>query len=253
MDPFDHTSFSCAISRGEIAHADIWLFDMAKYEEGAEELWKPMLSTDELIKWKLFKKKKYADQFITSRIMIREVLSKYISSKHEGWEFGKEKAGRPYVLNPPHAKFLNFSMSHTETMVGVSVAAKMPVGIDIEHSERSIALPLPLRLTCSDREVRKISGAPAERQAMEFIKYWTLKEAYSKAIGLGLSIDFRTLEFDLTGDNPILANDESSSNWRFGQQILDDGHVVAHACGSAEPVAIRTMFWRPESTGDSWR
>ena len=50
---------------------------------------------------------------------------------------------------------------------------------------------------CCGCEQALLTGAPANQSSREFIRLWTLKEAYSKMIGLGHSVDFSSLEFSL--------------------------------------------------------
>ena len=50
---------------------------------------------------------------------------------------------------------------------------------------------------CCPCEQALLTSAPAHRSSREFIRLWTLKEAYSKMIGLGHSVDFSSLGFSL--------------------------------------------------------
>jgi 4'-phosphopantetheinyl transferase len=72
----------------------------------------------------------------------------------------------------------------------VAIAAG-PVGVDIEA--------LPSRETVEEvsgllhpAERSEILGAPASEQAELFARLWTRKEAYLKAVGVGLAHDFAT-------------------------------------------------------------
>jgi 4'-phosphopantetheinyl transferase len=57
----------------------------------------------------------------------------------------------------------------------------------------------------TEREIQSIRALPESRQARQSYMLWTLKEAYMKAIGMGLSIPLRGFGFDVDGaDHPTL-------------------------------------------------
>ncbi len=106
--------------------------------------------------------------------------------------FGYWEHGKPYILDNPE---IHFNMSHCRE-AAVCVVNSRPVGIDIE-SFRSFKESL-VRYTMNDDEVDRIMTA--ERQDVEFIKLWTMKEAVLKLSGEGISRDLKTL---LTGREHI--------------------------------------------------
>ena len=85
-----------------------------------------------------------------------------------------------------------------------------------------------------------------KKQLERFFRTWTLKESYVKAIGTGLNIDLRRLNFRIV-DNLTSGGVTSSTKlesggeilpWRFEESILSEDHVVclAHNCDTGEAV-----------------
>ena len=75
---------------------------------------------------------------------------------------------------------------------------------------------------------------------------WTLKEAYTKALGLGLGFDFRRVEFDVV--NLIVRVDgQIPQGWHFSMFIIEDGEdfyqgvVAEHVGGTSTKVVNESM------------
>ena len=85
---------------------------------------------------------------------------------------------------------LQFNVTHTEGLIGVAIARDISVGIDAESiSRRTRSDPLRLaRRRFSTAEIEQLETIQ-EREArnLHFMKIWTLKEAYVKAVGRGIS------------------------------------------------------------------
>jgi len=113
-----------------------------------------------------------------SLLFQRYILSKKlnISPKHLTYTFNEK--GKPFLQNHP----LYFNLSNSDTHI-VMVTDSRDIGIDIE-SQRDIELDIAERFF-SQAETTDIfrSHSPKER----FFEYWTLKEAFLKCIGTGLS------------------------------------------------------------------
>lgn len=79
---------------------------------------------------------------------------------------------------------------------------------------------------------------------------WTLKEAYTKALGLGLGFDFRRVEFDVV--NLIVRVDgQIPQGWHFSMFIIEGGEdfyqgVVAEYVGGTSTEVVN------ESMKPSW-
>lgn len=94
---------------------------------------------------------------------------------------------------------IHFNISHSDDFVAVAVCDK-PVGIDIE-SVRKVSLKLAKKV-CTQKELEYIfKKLPDENDYLSqktehikrFLEIWTIKEAYFKCIGTGIT-DFQSLD-----------------------------------------------------------
>jgi 4'-phosphopantetheinyl transferase len=108
------------------------------------------------------------------------------------WTFRADAYGKPSIAAP--ASSLRFSLTHTRTLVGCAIGQHRQVGIDLEDASRAAPLEVAERYFAAGERREIFGAAPAER-SRRFLEYWTLKEAYAKALGLGLSLPFDRFEF----------------------------------------------------------
>ena len=96
---------------------------------------------------------------------------------------------------------LAFSLTHTRGLVACAVTRGHAVGIDVEGirpvpSAQHIA---DTRMTAS--EAASLASCAPEDLETRFLELWTLKEAYSKALGLGLQLPLDSRAFGFTGSS----------------------------------------------------
>ena len=107
-------------------------------------------------------------------------------------EFGIEElpalrhteTGKPYLEGHPE---IEISISHCRKSAAVALSTQGPVGIDIEY-RRNIS-PALIKRVCNSEEQQAIATDPDPTLA--FLRLWTLKEAYAKYIGTGLTDDLQ--------------------------------------------------------------
>ena len=90
-----------------------------------------------------------------------------------------------------------------------------------------------------------MTALPEHLQPARFLCYWTLKEAYAKARGLGLALPLDELSFDLSGEGIEIAVgpsvDDEGADWQFDQWAPTDHHVVAVALRSGPSGGTRVV------------
>ncbi|XP_020679887.1 uncharacterized protein LOC110097697 isoform X1 [Dendrobium catenatum] len=133
---------------------------------------------------------------LLARTLVRTTLSRYTQSKimPQSLRFSKNTYGKPQVVwqheegwIPP---CLHFNISHSSSLVACAVTVDLQVGIDVEDKHRKLKHDVLsfARRFFSPNEVEFLHGTSDPLiQQQEFVKLWTLKEAYVKALGRGFS------------------------------------------------------------------
>lgn len=148
------------------------------------------------------KNRKLADKHIQAGAMLGDVLSKETKIPGNALIYLYEEQGKPAldykkmesagVLIPKHPIWFNLSHSGDYAVVGIS---DKPVGIDIEHKARNV---LTLSKRCfAPEEYEDIAKQETEEKQKDcFLQYWTMKEAYIKYTGEGLSCPLNSFSIE---------------------------------------------------------
>lgn len=196
--------------------------------------YRELLSDDEVRRAERFLHSDDAARFVIGRALARTMLSRYAEVAPRDWPFVIDDHGRPeLVKRPPGAPDLRFNLTHTPGLVACAVTVGREVGVDVEHIRRPIRKELPERFF-SAREVADLRALPDAEQQTVFFDYWTLKEAYIKARGLGLALPLGQFTFlRTTGRAPsiVFAPElhDDAATWQFAQFWPTVAHRMAVA------------------------
>ena len=158
--------------------------------------------------------------FIFSRFTLRRILASYLGLKPSEVKLGTTSYGRPTILNSEQDHRLQFNLSHSEGRVAVGICLDREIGIDVEVTpgEKRILEMASLGLSPSEQEAF-LSLDPA-RQKERFFEYWTLKEAFTKALGVGYKLPFNKVQFEFKEEGGIKLSrsgnrNENPADWQF--------------------------------------
>ncbi|KAM7256955.1 hypothetical protein ACFE04_012696 [Oxalis oulophora] len=189
---------------------------------------------------------------LLARALVRTTIARYQINRHidpRSLKFKNNVHGKPEIAwendenwCPPQ---LHFNISHTSSLIACGVSVGAPIGIDVEEKHRKTKnniLAFARRYFAS-HEVKFLSSiSDPEVQRQEFIKLWTLKEAYVKAIGRGFSAaPFKSFTIDIrqavdsdseaTETEIIVESSDDptnlTNNWQFALLELNNSHYSA--------------------------
>ena len=126
--------------------------------------------------------------------VLRSLLSRYTGRDARTLRFTVSPYGKPELEGEVG---LRFNLSHSRGCAVYVVARNRRVGVDIEWIDPAVdALGIAGRYF-SPAECAAIRSNAPELRMKAFYAYWTCKEAYVKARGVGLSCDLRTFTVSL--------------------------------------------------------
>jgi 4'-phosphopantetheinyl transferase len=77
------------------------------------------------------------------------------------------------------------------------------------------------------REVARVTRVEGGERTEAFLRYWTVKEAYAKAIGMGLRLDLKEVHVHGPSDRPRLDLPGGSVAWHVRRLQPRPGFVAA--------------------------
>jgi 4'-phosphopantetheinyl transferase len=167
-----------------------------------------------------------------TRAMVRATLSLYLGIDPRDCRFERDPHGRPVLINAQApGDELSFNVSHSHHLIVLGVSRNTRLGVDVEKLDaRRASLGLADRFF-APTESAHLRRLPARARAEVFFRYWTLKEAYVKARGLGLAIPLNRFSFDLAGPGVGFHVDselnDCASRWSFMPLRAPPGYVGA--------------------------
>ena len=184
-------------------------------------------------------------EFLVTRALCRTTLSRYADVDPADWSFAANRYGRPEISAPGDVPQLRFNLSHSAGVIACVVTLDVDAGVDVEDIHRGTDIVRVARRYFSPLERAALRTLPADRQRQRFFEYWTLKEAYIKARGSGLSIPLNQFSLHLDDGMPITISFASQLHddphaWQFARYRPSDRHTMALALhrGSAPDMRI---------------
>jgi 4'-phosphopantetheinyl transferase len=191
--------------------------------------------------------------FIAAHALLRAVLGQLLGVRPHACRFVNGANGKPVAHLGHQPAPVAFNLSHTQGIVGVAAAARSDwaIGFDLEGESREPSLEIA-RDQFSQQEVAWLGSLEEHAKSKAFVQLWTLKEAFIKATGVGLSADLKSFWFETCPPKIHFlstASSERARYWWFDQRTLDGGFIAAIAAGlpCEEPFGLR---WTALDPGD---
>lgn len=183
---------------------------------------------------------------VLARGLQREVLSSYLPGTTPGELRFLNASGRPELAPPFDASGLVFNLAHARGLVVLAVARGAPLGIDVENYDQKVTLDVA-RSFFAPAEADALEALPSSEQPRRFLRLWTLKESYLKAVGTGIAGGLGTMTFRIDDAGNCAferAADADASRWSFSQFDVGSRHLVAVARLPAHQSRAVRIEWR---------
>jgi 4'-phosphopantetheinyl transferase len=216
------------------ADIHVWL---AFYDEISDEhlhsAYRELLSTAEREQEQRFYFARDRRRYLITRALVRTVLSRYVPLDPKRWIFSANAYGRPEIVNEQAGDAdLSFNISHTHSLIVLGVTRGRALGVDVENfRSREVSVNIADHYFAPE-EVAALRAVPLHQQQYRFFEYWTFKEAYIKARGMGLSLRLDKFSFHYANEHavgltvhPELGDD--AARWQFWQFRPMPEYVVA--------------------------
>ncbi|KAF8505507.1 4'-phosphopantetheinyl transferase superfamily [Russula emetica] len=221
-----------------------------------------LLDASSLTRVRRFYHRADACRCLIGRLLPRVLLSEQRGLSPEQIHFATTEAGKPYLVASIGPPSIGFNVSHDNELVAMAFAPgehgppAFLIGVDVMKiqvptrgvadgvasflhavSETMVSVcdppisPLtlsfpPLLSSSPYAEKRLVSSDVPENVALDrFYLIWTIKEAYTKAIGLGLGFNPSRIEYDIS-PNTVAVDGVIASDWLFEtSQVTVDGEA----------------------------
>ncbi|MEH6824415.1 MAG: 4'-phosphopantetheinyl transferase superfamily protein [Motiliproteus sp.] len=178
--------------------------------------------------------------WIKARAMLRMLLAQQCGHCAEELRFCLNDWGKPSIAIPCtpssyiHSPYPHFNFSHSGKTAVLAMTSMGPLGVDVERIKASTDIDIVARRYFSSTEQQAFNSLPQSQRLRGFYQIWTRKEAYLKAVGVGLSGDLASFDVSQadTGCNLLLAVNGSSQtarHWTLADIEFDNGYVGAVA------------------------
>lgn len=218
-------------------HVDIWFIDLALQAQDLARCY-AVLNVTERAQATRFKFPKLTERYIQVHGLLRFLLARYTHSKAEKLVFAKTTQGKPYLTDYSQ---LHFNISHSENKLLIAVAPNL-IGVDIEAIKPRKSIQDLVARCFATQEQAYWSALPAKQQCREFYQFWTRKEAFVKATGLGIALGLEQCVIDPLNPRYFLsipAQCGLARDWRLMDLIVGNDCCATVVAKASEFEIIR--------------
>ena len=197
-----------------------------------------LLSADERQRYRRFHFGRDRHHYLVAHALLRRALSAYVDVAPSNWQFSGNRHGRPEISAPDIVPPLRFNLTHTTGLVACVVTFEVDCGIDVERLSTRGNLAGIAEKMFAVSEQQDLKALDGQAFAERFFCYWTLREAYCKALGVGIAHSEKDYCFveaaaGQWGIRFDAASSDASRHWQLAIMKPTEEHVMALAIRTA--------------------
>jgi len=217
------------------------LFSSVPRSENLIRAQSELLSDDERSKAARFVFDDDRSLYVTAHALLRHSL--WCATGRTDTPFRVNGFGKPEILETGGKPAMKFNISHSGALAVCSISPRFEVGVDVEEVDESRGFEEVVATQFTRYEQDQLAAYSGAARANAFFRFWTLKEALVKALGVGLE-GMDVYGFDL--DPPslaVMADPGEALAVHVEQRLLTSSHWASLAvlCPPDVPIAVE---WR---------
>lgn len=192
--------------------------------------------------------------FVMSRALLRAAAGELLGVAPAALSIARDEHGKPYFSGAAGA--LQFNYAHSRDWLLLALSRHGPVGVDVDSDRRNNRFAAIAQRYYQPAEVAALGALGNERlRRQRFIELWTLKEAYAKALGIGLATALPGMRFEISPSAAhahLYATGNARSplsvcgwQWRLGSgsvaALVQLSETVMHAATSDAPPLLEAV------------
>jgi 4'-phosphopantetheinyl transferase len=204
-----------------------------------------VLSPEERAKSARFVFRQDRRDYVVAHALVRLALSSQRRLPPSSWAFGSTAYGKP-ILAPGQA-ICSFNITHTAGFAACALSLAGAIGVDAESIRQATSLDRIAARYFARAEVEALHNFEGDERQTRFVELWTLKEAYLKAIGTGLSTPMETFAFEMSGGSGLrftAPDGARECSWQFALFAPSELYRMAVAVRSEIETVYLTHSWR---------
>lgn len=215
------------------AEVHLWVFRFKSKANATEEYYEEIISEDERKRADRLRFNEGRSKFIQARGALRTILGKYLNLHPNKVVFDYNKSGKPGLQSRINPRNVKFNLSHSSNLAIYAVTNNREVGVDVEYLRDVKRADKIIERFFSPDEREFYRSRPPAMKKLAFFQLWTRKEAYTKAMGTGISLPPDDYAFSLVSGNSSY-NDKrkptvNNRKWSLYDIEIDENYKAALA------------------------
>ncbi|WP_394522579.1 4'-phosphopantetheinyl transferase family protein [Lacrimispora sp. JR3] len=175
---------------------NVYLADLDRCRKVSEIHYEDYLSDEEKKRLNLIRMPRPQNRMMLRRSLTRLILSGVLDCSPNEIRFSRNSYGKPFILEP--VTDMKFNLSHSGEYLILIADRTREVGIDIETAQSFRKRTYEaLKVLYSPEEFTYYQRLSRQEQYQMFCRTWVMKEAVTKALSVGLTVDLGTISLPL--------------------------------------------------------
>lgn len=205
------------------------------------------LSREERARADLFAADELRNRWLGAHVALRRILARALDVAPTAIVYRTAEVGKPYVAAPA-GRMLEFNFSDSGDLALVAVSRCGPVGVDVERCRPERDLLTLAESFFAAEERTALRALPEAERAAAFYRIWARKEAFIKAVGLGLRFGLERFAVSSEAEAPRLlrvdTDPHAGERWQLRDIPVAEGYAGA-LVAPAEASRIECVAWNP--------